>query len=884
MLPEVGSEFLGFRLLGELGRGAFGRVYLAHQGDLASRPVALKVGTDLFDESQTLARLQHTNIVPIYSVHRAGTLQAVCMPYFGSTTLRDVYEDLQEQETLPVSGRGLLSALDSRRTGSDRPAEPGASADEETLPSPPRPEGDTTPSQPEGPRTRLGYLERLTYVEAVLWVAARLASGLAHAHERGIVHRDLKPANVLLTDEGQPMLLDFNLSEDRGLRSGAVAIGGTSYYMAPEHLEAYRGHRRPVDARSDLYSLGIILHELLTGRRLFAMPEGPPEDVIDRLIEDRLGPPPAVRPWNAAVTPAVESIIHHCLEPDPADRYQTALELHEDLERHLADRPLRHAAEPSLRERMSKWRRRHPAAFSLTTISVLGLVLIALFLAVAWLVIDDFRGTAARLHRSSFRAAFEQCQLLLNTAPDEGSTAHLARGVRLAREALDGYGVGGHGDWTLAPPVRSLPVAEQRSLREEVSELIQLEVRARIALAERGGNRTELTRALEQGVDRLDAAERLDPQPPAALFDERGRFQAALGRHDRAARDRARAARVPSASARDYYLLGTSLLARGELDRAEVPLSRAVALDPRRFWAWFALGICHSDQKRHDAAAHDFSVCTTLAPGFAWPHLNRGLALARSGRLVEARVAYHRALEIDPDFAEALVDRALVDLELDDPAQALRHLDRVIGLGRRSAPVLTARAEALARLGRRDEAERAYTEVIRGNPADPIALVARGFFRLGGDPAGAEEDFAHALDLDPHSARARLGAAYLRRQHDPRAALAQVESALAEDPEFGDALQLRALLRARLGDPGAEADVDCLLRYPTPRRLYNAACALSLLAQRSADPRLIARGLDLLRRALDSGLPLDHLAHDPDLDALRASPRFSAWLAGRNTP
>src|SRR3954453_11298600 len=86
-LPEVGSEFLGFRLIGELGRGAFGRVYLARQGDLASRPVALKVTPQLLDESQSLAQLQHTNIVPIYSIHRAEPYQAVCMPYFGDFTL-----------------------------------------------------------------------------------------------------------------------------------------------------------------------------------------------------------------------------------------------------------------------------------------------------------------------------------------------------------------------------------------------------------------------------------------------------------------------------------------------------------------------------------------------------------------------------------------------------------------------------------------------------------------------------------------------------------------------------------------------------------------------------------------------------------------------------
>ena len=90
VLPKPGGEFLGFRLEEELGRGAFGRVYLARQADLGGRPVALKVACDIFGESRTLAQLQHTNIVPIYSVHRAGPLQAVCMPFFGRTTLAQV--------------------------------------------------------------------------------------------------------------------------------------------------------------------------------------------------------------------------------------------------------------------------------------------------------------------------------------------------------------------------------------------------------------------------------------------------------------------------------------------------------------------------------------------------------------------------------------------------------------------------------------------------------------------------------------------------------------------------------------------------------------------------------------------------------------------------
>ena len=293
-MPEVGDSFLGFHLIGELGRGAFSRVYLAQQGDLANRPVALKVSPEFFSESQTLAQLQHANIVPIYSIHHVEALHAVCMPYFGSTTLKDVYRDLRKHEALPASAKGLLSTLYNRESD---PRHRGSAisskvemAEGPTALSEREPVGATTPS-PSRPHTAiLMMLEKLTYVQAVLWMAARLEDGLAHAHERGILHRDLKPANILLTDEGQPMLLDFNLSEDLKVRSGAAAaIGGTLPYMSPEHLDAFRGGARPVDARSDLYSLGVILYELLAGRRPFEIPDAPPRSQVSRPL-DR-GPP-----------------------------------------------------------------------------------------------------------------------------------------------------------------------------------------------------------------------------------------------------------------------------------------------------------------------------------------------------------------------------------------------------------------------------------------------------------------------------------------------------------------------------------------------------------------------------------------------------------------
>jgi serine/threonine protein kinase len=184
-LPGPGDRVLHFELVEEIGRGAFARVFLARQQALANRSVVLKLTATPGGEPQRLARLQHPNIVPLYSVHQVGSLYAVCMPYLGRVTLcRAVARLAEPGQPRPRTGRDLFAPLFDRN---------------------PPPLDQTEP---------LASLARMTRVEAALWLAAQLAGGLAHAHARGILHRDLKPANVLLTDAGVPMILDFNMSAD----------------------------------------------------------------------------------------------------------------------------------------------------------------------------------------------------------------------------------------------------------------------------------------------------------------------------------------------------------------------------------------------------------------------------------------------------------------------------------------------------------------------------------------------------------------------------------------------------------------------------------------------------------------------------------------------
>src|SRR5262249_46797379 len=136
------------------------------------------------------------------------------------------------------------------------------------------PEGDVG-DQMEPEKGPLSVLGRLNYMQAAAWLTAQLAEGLQHAHQRGVLHRDIKPSNILVGADGQPMLLDFNLAHNmHNPRAQASAtLGGTVAYMAPEHLRALAARDpalvRQVDQRSDLYALGMVLYEMLTGHSPF---------------------------------------------------------------------------------------------------------------------------------------------------------------------------------------------------------------------------------------------------------------------------------------------------------------------------------------------------------------------------------------------------------------------------------------------------------------------------------------------------------------------------------------------------------------------------------------------------------------------------------------
>ena len=273
-------------------------------------------------------------------------------------------------------------------------------------------------------------------------------------------------------------------------------------------------------------------------------------------------------------------------------------------------------------------------------------------------------------------------------------------------------------------------------------------------------------------------------------------------------------------------------------------------------------------------AAGDFAACTVRGPQFAWAHFNRGLALARAGRPLEARHAYDRALELDPKFSEALVNRAMAELELNELDAARRDLLRSVELGRDDLVTLTALGETLSRTGRKTDAERYFAELLVKKPGSAVVLVARGFSRIASNPAAARSDLSQALGIESRNAHALYGMAILARGSNLREALDYLERALKVDPNLTDAVQLRALVRARLGNPAALDDIERLLQSPTSYHLYNGACALAIYSEKVHDDRQLPHAVELLTRAIASGFPAVQAAADPDLKPLRPLPEF----------
>jgi serine/threonine protein kinase len=805
-LPGPGEDVGPYRLLRELGRGGFARVFLAAEPRLEGRLVVVKVSARPSPEPRLLARASHPGIVAIVCHQEASRgLHLTCMPFQGGADLGTVLAALPRRGRRRRPGRALVEALD--RVG---------------APEYPPPAG-------EAPARDL--LAALRLDAAAAWVVARLAQALDHAHGRGVSHGDLKPSNVLLAADGRPLLLDFNLAcdwrRDAAAREGSDP-GGTVAYMPPERLCALAG----ADAggfpdararhRADLYALGLILAEAL-GVRL------PPARLTPgRLDSAELLALAADRTdgdrFRQALLPAVPAglrpILAHLLAPDPADRYPRAAELAEDLDRYRMGLAPAHAPALGWLDALQARARRARRA------ALVGAVAAAV-LVPAGLVAEDLR---ARQHRTAALALDEAIYDQPGLAPLRTRLLRSARRTEASEpvgaygERLRHLGVYGSAGWLEAGHAAWLPEARRADLQlvaaEQAWHLARGVLRDAVLRREAPGAwadaaREALTALRHVGGDAMPVALR-------PLADE-----LAEALHDPAPRpDR------PAPAWLDAYLAGVEASATRPRVAAAA-FGRCLAAQPGSFRARCARVAAHTYAGDLDAALDDLDRCIGLRPRHADLYaLKAGILLARR--------------------------------RPGDIPEAVRLLDIAEALGGASEATLANYREV--RLALR-QLQQAYEAAVRadargGGPgAGHLVRLAARRDEIADDDPGRVADLLDALDDEARAAYFRGFCLYeLGRFED---ALAAFEAADRLDPADPRAAHARVAVLRKLGRPSAGA-VRALVDHPGfPAFVAEDVSAARVYKLLAAD-QWKANDFDAALRTLDRGLAALDGAAAPD--------------------
>jgi serine/threonine protein kinase/Flp pilus assembly protein TadD len=653
-----------FQIIREVGRGGMGVVYEAIQLSLG-RHVALKVlpfaaALDVRqlqrfkNEAQAAAQLHHTNIIPVFDVGTDRGVHYYAMQYIEGQTLAALIKDmrrhagLEEDEPLGVSPS----------TGDNS--------------------GQTVVAlTTEHSHTSHSSFRRITQL------GIQAAEALQYAHDMNVIHRDIKPANLLVDTQGNLWVTDFGLAQaqtDTRLTLTGDMVG-TLRYMSPEQALA-----QPVgvDHRSDLYSLGATLYELLTLEPAF---NGRCRQELLRQIT--FDEPKPLRRINKAVPVELETIVLKAIAKSPAERYATAEDLADDMRRFLADQPIR-ARRPSWLDQTRKWTRRHrPVVWSSALAFLVSLTVLAG--CVGWVV----RDRAARRGKIAVEveAALEYAQL----SQKEGKWTQAQVAANRAEALIQGAGT----DPRLAERVHRLlqELAEEEADRRIVDRLEEL----RLLQAEVKGDSYSLERALPDyrtafenygllpaamtaeeassflrrkpgtvfrtlvaALDHWLILARYKKAPEAAWLERvlvlsdsdawRQRLRSARQNNDRHEMEQlARDVEAASQPPEELFLLHLGLRQRGAKEGAISLLQRAQDAFPSDFWINHDLGMALHECRppRNEEAIRFLTVAVALRPESAGARLNLGTALLEQGRFDEAVLAFRKAIECKHDYAMA---------------------------------------------------------------------------------------------------------------------------------------------------------------------------------------------------------------------------------------
>jgi serine/threonine protein kinase/Flp pilus assembly protein TadD len=760
-LAAPGDDLSGtlgdFRIVREVGRGGMGVVYEAEQISLGRR-VALKVlpfaaALDarqlqrFKNEAQAAAHLQHQNIVPVYGVGCERGVHFYAMQFIDGHTLAELIEQLRRGED-----RGECPEA----TG---PYTPAAGGDGPVAATPPVAGGLSTGCSSRSP----------AFFQAMARLVAQAALALEHAHSLGVVHRDIKPANLLLDARTNLWVTDFGLaqvhSDTRLTMTGDLV--GTLRYMSPEQALA---QRVGIDHRTDIYSLGATLYELLTLEPAFADRD---RQELLRLIA--FEEPRRPRRWNPAIPVELETIVLKALTKNPVERYGTAQELADDLERWLRDEPIR-ARRPTVVQRGRRWARRHRAV--VWTSAVFGVVLLVVLGSAAWWLaqkqvraeavlassLDEARrlqaqskwpealavARRAEAHVESGEGTKEQARQVRELLADLEMIFQVEN-IRLTRNALlvriDGRIRTAHSpevtDRAYAAAFRDYGIdVDGLDPAAAVDRIRARKIRVVLAVSlDDWALVRKNVRAVKEArwKDLFELARQVDPD------EHRNDLRAALAQNDTAAIRRVVAnPEVLQQPVATLTLVGRCL---GELTTPEeaVPfLRRAHLLHPDDFWinmelgywlrsgkvqrweeaarcytaalvrrptdafVWNCLGVALRKTGDEEKSEAALRKAVALKPDFHFAHYNLGLMLSARGKKDEALAAFWETIRLDPSFPEGHYDLGLVLREKGALEEASRAYKEAIRLRPNFAMAHCNLGQALMNMGRFTEALVSY--------------------------------------------------------------------------------------------------------------------------------------------------------------------------------
>jgi tetratricopeptide (TPR) repeat protein/serine/threonine protein kinase len=837
-----------YKLLEPIGEGGMGTVWMAQQTEPVKRPVAIKLIKAGMDSKQVIARFEaerqalalmdHANIARVLD---AGATSAG-RPYFVMELVKGV----------PITRY----------------------CDEHRLP----------------PRQRLELF--LPVCQAV-----------QHAHQKGVIHRDLKPSNVLVAlYDGKPVpkVIDFGIAKAAGqaltektLVTGLGNIVGTLEYMSPEQAEI---NQLDIDTRSDIYSLGVLLYELLTGSPPFSRNELEKAGMLEmlRVIREDEPSKPSTKlstseglptlAANRGTEPAkltrlvrgeLDWIVMKALEKDRSRRYETANGFAADVQRYLADEPVL-ACPPSAKYRLRKFVRRNKRPLLMA--SVIGMALLLAVGSLGWMASDR----AARQARttSEVNQFLQQAESLYadNKLPEAVAEVQKARGVLEA----------GRGDEELGQRVRQwltdLDTAARleeirlrlfeledrdrgyaayaqvfRDYDIDVEALPDAEVTARIAASQ---IKLDLVLALgnwalglrsdprpqdpARGQRLLAIARAADPDP------WRERVQAAVeGKNVRTLRELANGADPARLRTRTLAYLGDSLRAAGDAEAAVAFLGRAQRQHPGDFMINSNLAFCLGELKPPpwDEALAFRRVALAVRPQSAWAHYALGIALWKKKRLDEAIVEYGKAIRLRPGYVHPHHNLGIVLYEqkkLDEAAASFR---KAIEIDPKHANAHLGLGNALFHQEKLAQAFACYRKAIALDPKNAYAHNSLGnALRDQNKLPEAIAAFRRAIKLDPKAAYAHnnLGNA-LHDQNKLPEAIAAFRKAIEIDPKdavaykrLGSALHDQKKLPAAIAAYRKAIEID-------PKY----AVAYSNLGGVLGDQKKIAEAIVACRKAIE---------------------------------